>query len=202
MSATIAWTRNVRNILFNLDLSSKFHHKIYEDYLYDFLTLNEGVRKRVYKDTQGYKTIGIGFNMDHAGAKEEWIQALGHDISFSASYVGDRELNKDNVHKLFLYASRKRRDELLKHHYAAIWHNLRPNEMLAIEDAYFNAPALVKSGTRFHSHICDYVGRKDPSFLKAAVDEIRYRSNRTQHPGIQHRREVEAEMLYPALHPV
>ena len=36
----------------------------------DFIRMNEGVRYRVYNDSQGYKTIGFGLNLDAPGAAE------------------------------------------------------------------------------------------------------------------------------------
>ena len=46
---------------------------------------HEGVRKCVYTDTMGYKTIGVGFNLDQSGARQT-CQNLG--IDYDAIYNG------------------------------------------------------------------------------------------------------------------
>ena len=48
--------------------------------LYRQLEKHEGKRTKVYKDSRGISTIGIGFNLERAGAKKS-IEALGLDYS-------------------------------------------------------------------------------------------------------------------------
>ncbi len=64
------------------------------------LSVDEGVMNKVYKDTAGNRTIGVGFNMDNPQARGTWIKA---DIpeSFTAVYVGTISLSDDSVTKLF-----------------------------------------------------------------------------------------------------
>lgn len=44
--------------------------------------LEEGKHLRVYRDSRGFRTIGIGFNMDAAGAQSAWARA-GVKTSFT-----------------------------------------------------------------------------------------------------------------------
>lgn len=39
------------------------------------LTVDEGLKNRVYKDTKGKNTVGIGFNMDDSSARAIWLHA-------------------------------------------------------------------------------------------------------------------------------
>ncbi len=46
--------------------------------LTEYLIFNEGVRRKRYYDSRGFPTIGVGFNLDRAGAREE-IASVGAD---------------------------------------------------------------------------------------------------------------------------
>lgn len=69
-----------------------------EDTYRAFATV-EGDRDSVYKDSQGLKTVGVGFNMDQEGAKELWEQA-GVDQDFDQVYGGTAKLTKQNKQRL------------------------------------------------------------------------------------------------------
>ena len=59
---------------------------------YDMLSLNEGNKSRVYKDTAGNRTIGIGFNLEDAGNRK-FLKQQGIDINelFAGRELTDRE---------------------------------------------------------------------------------------------------------------
>jgi len=59
----------------------------------------EGVKDKVYKDTEGYKTIGIGFNMDSPNAKKVWQQA-GIQTNFDDAINGRVKLTEDEINSL------------------------------------------------------------------------------------------------------
>lgn len=195
MAATQEWTRRARDKLHNLDLNRDEHQRIYEKILFEFIEANEGSRNIAYDDTAGLRTVGVGFNMDHAGAKEEWRNVFRGSVSFQEVYTKRRHLTEEEIRMLFGNTIQKRSMELSKHHYIKIWHCLRPNERLSIEDAYFNAPSLVRKGTSFHANMHDYVATQNQYFLEGAIDQIKHRSNKRKNRGIQHRRDVEAIML-------
>jgi GH24 family phage-related lysozyme (muramidase) len=62
------------------------------------LTRHEGRRTHVYFDTLGHPSIGIGFNLDRAGASST-IAAVGAD--YDAVRAGEQDLSEEQVDQLF-----------------------------------------------------------------------------------------------------
>ena len=60
----------------------------------------EGFEPRVYRDTVGKKTVGIGFNMDAPGAKEIWAKA-GIKESYDDVKAGKQLLTKASAESLY-----------------------------------------------------------------------------------------------------
>jgi GH24 family phage-related lysozyme (muramidase) len=70
--------------------------------LFQQLSMHEGYREWSYDDTKGYRTIGLGFNMDRPKAKEFTKSVLGiDDAEWQLLYDGKAKLNKDQVFALF-----------------------------------------------------------------------------------------------------
>ena len=65
----------------------------------DLLILLEGYESMVYEDTDGNKTVGIGFNMDAVGARETW-KRLHIPEYFSDVYYGFQELSEASAEML------------------------------------------------------------------------------------------------------
>ena len=63
------------------------------------LQSDEGFKKGVYKDTEGIKTIGYGFNLERAGAKEA-LDAAGIKKSLGDLKSGKLKLTKDEASRL------------------------------------------------------------------------------------------------------
>ena len=61
------------------------------------LIKHEGKKSKVYIDTKGHPTIGVGFNLDRTGAKAK-IEALGLDYAKVKS--GEQELSEANIMSL------------------------------------------------------------------------------------------------------
>ena len=61
------------------------------------LVIHEGKRSKVYRDTVGIPTIGVGFNLNRADAKAK-IEALGLDLGKVKS--GSVELSDSQIEKL------------------------------------------------------------------------------------------------------
>jgi GH24 family phage-related lysozyme (muramidase) len=59
----------------------------------------EGYKPKVYKDSVGLKTVGVGFNMEQEGAKDIWRRA-GVQASFDDVYSGKAELNDRDIRRL------------------------------------------------------------------------------------------------------
>ena len=66
------------------------------DYLNMFKE-NEGYKKKVYKDTKGNRTIGIGFNLEDAGNKQ-FLKKAGIDLK---EVLAGRELTDNEVITLY-----------------------------------------------------------------------------------------------------
>jgi GH24 family phage-related lysozyme (muramidase) len=58
---------------------------------------HEGSKTKVYLDTEGHPTVGVGFNLDRPGAKAK-IEALG--LSFAQVKSGKQELTQEQITKL------------------------------------------------------------------------------------------------------
>ena len=65
---------------------------------YDREKLNEGYYKCVYKDPVGIPTIGVGFNLEKANAREE-IESVGAD--YNAVLNGSQCLDDSQIERLF-----------------------------------------------------------------------------------------------------
>jgi GH24 family phage-related lysozyme (muramidase) len=63
------------------------------------LQSDEGFKKGVYKDTEGIKTIGYGFNLERAGAKEA-LDAAGIKKSLGDLKSGKLQLTKEEADRL------------------------------------------------------------------------------------------------------
>jgi GH24 family phage-related lysozyme (muramidase) len=67
------------------------------DKLRSQLIKHEGKRTKVYKDTEGIPTIGVGFNLNLGDAKKR-IEALG--LNFEKVKAGTQELTESHISKL------------------------------------------------------------------------------------------------------
>lgn len=69
--------------------------------LFRQLKKHEGDREYSYDDSKGFRTIGIGFNMDRAGAREFAKSLLGiTDSEWIALYGGRAKLNGEQINLL------------------------------------------------------------------------------------------------------
>lgn len=80
MSIGIERTKEIREEIKDLDLTKYQDKNTYKKRRREFIAVNEESdekgKKRVYRDTQNKRTVGIGFNMDRRGAKKEWDDAF------------------------------------------------------------------------------------------------------------------------------
>lgn len=67
----------------------------------EVVEVEEGSRNTKYKDSRGFNTIGIGFNLDKQGAKKVWDN-LGLSISFEEAKSG-KSITEEDTNKLFNY---------------------------------------------------------------------------------------------------
>lgn len=126
------------------------------------LTIDEGFRQYSYKDTKGKTTVGIGFNMDDAGAKGVWIMS---DIpeSFRLVYEHQQQLSQASAWKLLNYQINNAKKDLL-----TIFTSLEVFPVLvqyALINLMFNMGKTVFS--EFHTFISLI---KENKFVEAAND--------------------------------
>jgi GH24 family phage-related lysozyme (muramidase) len=67
--------------------------------LKSLIIAHEGIRSRVYKDTRGKRTIGVGFNMDQPGAQAQFV-ALFPKLSYTNVLNGLQMLDSDQIQQL------------------------------------------------------------------------------------------------------
>lgn len=70
----------------------------YRNLLTELITHHEGVRNKVYKDSKGIPTIGIGFNLNSIQAAKT-LKSMG--ISYSNVLAGKRNLTDKEISYLF-----------------------------------------------------------------------------------------------------
>jgi lysozyme len=66
------------------------------------IRIDEGKRNRVYRDTRGIRTIGIGYNMDMVGSRATFMSVLDVDArAFEDTRDGLCSLSDAMIEKLF-----------------------------------------------------------------------------------------------------
>jgi GH24 family phage-related lysozyme (muramidase) len=66
--------------------------------LFKQISIHEGVRNTVYKDTKGIPTIGVGFNLTRKDAREK-VEALG--VDYDKVRAGKESLTEDQIFELY-----------------------------------------------------------------------------------------------------
>ena len=68
---------------------------------YDMIALNEGYKPQVYRDSEGNRTIGIGFNLEEK-TNRKFIEEQGIDINelFKGRELSDKEIKTLYNHSL------------------------------------------------------------------------------------------------------
>lgn len=196
----------------DLDLSLPEDYGVYTAARNHFITKHEGSRDKVYLDSLGIRTIGVGLNLDtNPEARCIWATAfyLNSDETipdFDQARNGEISLKAAEIDRL-LTATIARHEEELSRIYAPVWHRLTPPHRLAIEDLFFNGGSgLVGKSTNFHRCMIKYYFENNPEDLEQAVYEVKCRSNpeydRTgkainaaTRRGLQKRRDCEAILL-------
>lgn len=131
-----------------------------KDEIKKLIEKHEGRESKVYKDTEGHPTIGVGFNLDRADARQK-IEALGLDYDKVRS--GEVSLDKGQIDSL--------RDADVDHAIEAARDNvsnfdgLSDNRQAALTDMAFN---LGSEGLSKFKNTIDAVESGD--FEKAAEE--------------------------------
>jgi hypothetical protein len=117
----VLFVNNMRDSIHNIDLNIPKNVEIVTKSLVSFLEQHEKVMLEAYDDAtlgkdgkgkpirqiseeggkvKGNPTIGIGFNMNRAGAKKEWDDAFGGKVSFDDAKKGKIKLTDDQSRAL------------------------------------------------------------------------------------------------------
>lgn len=70
------------------------------DMVFSLMKKLEGLEEVAYKDSLGYVTVGIGFNMDAAGARGLW-EELGVQEDFDKVYKKEEKISIESAKLLF-----------------------------------------------------------------------------------------------------
>lgn len=123
---------------------------------------HEGRRYKVYLDQYGHPTVGIGFNLDRAGARKT-IEALG--VNYDALVRGDVILTDAQVNRLFdqdFNDSMRAAYEIVPN-----FGSLSNNAQIVVIDMIFN---MGKGGVANFTRMIQALGKKD---YQAAVDGMK-----------------------------
>lgn len=149
------------------------------DKLKEHLMKWEGMENEPYQDTQDYKTVGIGANLDAVGT-DEHLKAMGLDAQNldrisdeQAQELFERQLSEKN--KIF--------QNIRSNSFPNA--NIMPNEQDALMSMLYQNVGLIGPNMRGH------LASDDDA---AAFKEILLNSNKDKEPGIQRRRLDEAKM--------
>ena len=107
MVASIKFSEETRDRTHNLDLDDENHLEIYENELYSYIKENELINGKmdlkIYHDSVGKRTIGIGFNMDDPSAKTFWKDAFGDSLSFDDARLKKIPITEEQARQLFAH---------------------------------------------------------------------------------------------------
>ncbi len=194
MVVSIKFAAELRDKLHGLNLFKPEHLQFYQEMALAFIKGNENEILQIYKDIKGNKTIGIGFNMDNPEARIVWQAIFQGLISFDKVYNGQQTITTEQSRMIYDYKSATNRIEL-KNIYGKFWDKLKPNEMLMIEDLYWNGGnKLVGKFTKFFQHMVLYAESSKLKYLEQGLIEVREGSNKEKIRGIQNRRNVQSEI--------
>ncbi len=107
----------------------------------DFIEPFEGRRRRAYDDSTGHRTVGVGFNLDRAGAASD-INNLLTGVSYRALLRGDRSLTDAQIDVLFRHDTQRAIDTARRQ--VAGFDSLPMDAQLIVIDMTFNTGSLHK----------------------------------------------------------
>lgn len=132
---------------------------------YEREKLNEGFRPHVYHDSRGIPTVGVGFNLRKAGARQ-WIESVG--ANYNEVLNGYQTLTDDQIKALF---DRDMRTAVTcTMNWLPTWSSLGHGPQSAMADMAFNLGC-----TRLRGFKClKKALSKSPPDLQQAIVEMRH----------------------------
>ena len=114
------------------------------------LTLHEDSRNHVYTDTMGHPTVGIGFNLDRAGARDA-MSAVGAD--YDAVRAGTQDLTDDQISQL-AHTDTQHAIDVARDYYSG-FDQLDPARQRTLVDMSFNLDSKINQFTGLHQALVD-----------------------------------------------
>jgi GH24 family phage-related lysozyme (muramidase) len=154
----------------------------YKSRRYDWFVREEGVRLAAYDDGvegagpngKGYRTVGVGFNMDTPGHREVFKKTLGvDDAFFDAVYAGKASITRDQAKALFEVKIQDG-EKLLESRFGDI--NLSDNQRMSLLSLAYNGTSLIGPKITAAVRSRNWQG---------VVDEILYNSNGGKSKGLR-----------------
>ncbi len=119
-------------------------------------------KNKVFTDTAGKKTVGVGFNLDRPGAKKI-IESVGAD--FNAVKSGKAELTDEQIDRIFQKTLSQAQDDAAS--VVSAFDNLGPVRQAVMVDLAFN---MGRSGLSKFKKMLAAIEKKD---FDAAADELK-----------------------------
>lgn len=111
------------------------------DQAVEFIEPFEGRCYRAYRDSRGYKTIGVGLNLDRAGAADD-IEALLPGVNYWALRRGDISLTDTQIDALLHHDTQRAIDTARRQ--VSNFDELPHDAQLIVIDMTFNTGSLHK----------------------------------------------------------
>lgn len=175
--------------------ASKFYALSPEDQQKKIADCKAKNKEKTGKEKGPITTVGIGANIESKKTRERLDQLLNEVDLMEKVYYGKAKLTDNQIEIIFKDDIRTRVSELHRIYGKENWNKLRVNERISILSLYFNYPRLVDHNTNCKKYITEYIETNNATYLKSAVTEVKEKSNRAGHKGIQNRRNAEAVLL-------
>ena len=130
---------------------------------YDRMRLNEGYHRSMYRDSKGIRTIGIGFNLEKDGARQQ-IERVGAD--YDAVVNGRQSLTDSQITRLLNMDMHTAIECVMR--WLPNWRSLGVGPQSALADMAFNLGC-----TKLNGFICLKKALSPPTDFGHAVEEMR-----------------------------
>lgn len=130
---------------------------------YARMRLNEGYRTSMYRDSEGIRTIGVGFNLEKDGARQQ-IESVG--ANYNAVFNGVQSLTDSQIRRLFNMDMNTAVRCVVN--WLPNWRSLGVGPQSALADMAFNLGC-----TRLRRFICLRKALLPPTDFGHAVEEMR-----------------------------
>jgi GH24 family phage-related lysozyme (muramidase) len=159
----------------------------------------EGHRAKSYKDTSGLTTIGVGFNMERAGAKASWNEAFAGEADcpdFNKCFSGKEKLSERQIDLLLARDIENMLPGFINRIGGQeVYDNLSVNERAGLFSLYYNNPALIGDGIRgaLKGALVDGTISRD-EMVDTIRKDLSHGNNKNWVHGIHNRRLMEVAL--------